>query len=934
VIRGRERELAALRDAVQLAEAGGSAVVLVEGDPGIGKTRLLQEIVAEADDGLRVFVGRGYELEWARPFGALVEALDCSVRSTHPARAAIGRLISGKGAGRQGAAPGLQYRIVDAIVDLVEEEALGGPVLIAIDDLQWADPSTLLALRVLARRAAFLPVVLLVSLRPSPRTIELTNLVAALGADGAKKVLLTSLSPGAVEELVKDLLGVPPGPELVASLARADGNPLFVIELVDGLRKRADIRETNGLAHVSEVLVPPDLRQTILRSVDFLNDDTLATLRGAAILGSVFSVDDLLAVAGTDAGRLALALEEAIRAGILAEAASGQLRFRHDLIRDAIYEDIPGPVRAVLHRAAADKLVAAGAPAVRVAEQHRRAGASRGSLAFDWLVRAARETGTTSPLAAAGLLEEAIEIAGPAHGEVPGLQIERAERLFWGGRVTESEAAFRTTALTPDVDPHVASLARRGLAQVLIAQGRAEAAAEEFDAAAAAPGLTLSERAYLSAWSAHPRLFTGDLEAAQARASAALADGDDLTRCIALSALSMVAELGGQFSEAVILAGEAVGVADRSPDRAAHRFQVGVFHGLFLCDLDRLDESVATLRHGLQISERLGARWNLPLYQVGLILTQFLAGNWDDALAEFDTTVELTSETGTRHAMACNNAVRAMIAMHRDDMAAARSAVALAEEELAHTGPQYRFDWVLWARALLLEADGDPSAAYRTLVEAWDHCSAAGMKSELPVLAPDLARLAALTGAGEHASEVAATVSALASSDPSPWLAGVARRCEAFAADDIALSMAAADHARVSPRPLDRASTLEQAAAALARAGRASEARALLDEALVLYERLGANRDIARVAATLRLLGVRRGIRGVRSRPRTGWQSLTDTERRVVELVVEGLSNPRIGERLFISPRTVQTHLAHVFGKLGISSRVELAAAAVRQPSF
>jgi DNA-binding CsgD family transcriptional regulator len=131
------------------------------------------------------------------------------------------------------------------------------------------------------------------------------------------------------------------------------------------------------------------------------------------------------------------------------------------------------------------------------------------------------------------------------------------------------------------------------------------------------------------------------------------------------------------------------------------------------------------------------------------------------------------------------------------------------------------------------------------------------------------------------------------------------------------------------PRPLELALAAEDAGAAAARKG-AEDAVPLLRQALEVQERLGAARDAARVEARLRELGVRRGRRGVR-RPRTGWESLTPTERTVVDLAAEGLSNPQIGERLYISRRTVQTHLASVFAKLDISSRVQLAAEAARR---
>jgi DNA-binding CsgD family transcriptional regulator len=133
------------------------------------------------------------------------------------------------------------------------------------------------------------------------------------------------------------------------------------------------------------------------------------------------------------------------------------------------------------------------------------------------------------------------------------------------------------------------------------------------------------------------------------------------------------------------------------------------------------------------------------------------------------------------------------------------------------------------------------------------------------------------------------------------------------------------------PRPFELALAAEDAGAACAGHGDVAAAAPLLRRALATFEGLGAARPAARAEATLRDLGIRRGRRGARRRPRLGWESLTGTERRVVDLVAEGLTNPQIGERLLVSRRTVQTHLAHVFAKLDISSRAELAAEVARR---
>jgi DNA-binding CsgD family transcriptional regulator len=198
------------------------------------------------------------------------------------------------------------------------------------------------------------------------------------------------------------------------------------------------------------------------------------------------------------------------------------------------------------------------------------------------------------------------------------------------------------------------------------------------------------------------------------------------------------------------------------------------------------------------------------------------------------------------------------------------------------------------------------------------------------VLGPDLVRLALAGGDLERAEQVAAAVDEVAAGNPGvPWIAGAALRCRGLATGDPKLLCAAVD--AQGARPFELALAAEDAGAAFARHGDVAAAAPLLRRALAVYERLGAARPAARAEATLRDLGIRRGRRGARRRPRLGWESLTGTERQVADLVAEGLTNPQIGERLFVSRRTVQTHLAHVFAKLDISSRAQLAAEVTRR---
>ncbi len=418
-LHGRDAEARALREAFYLLADGRQAITLVEGEAGIGKTRLLTQTLDEvASRGFQVAVGRGEELERTRPFGLVAEALGCARSSSDPRRAAIAALLATHGAADRGpitvtSDPGLQFRAVDAFVDLVEELALAGPLLIGLDDLQWADPSSLLTISALGRRLGYLPVALIGCFRPSPRVPQLQRAVESLRAVGARHLVLHRLTEQAVAELVAEAVGAQPGPGLLREIAGAGGNPLFVTELLGAIRQEGILQTADGRAEVAGMTLPPTLRLTILRRLSFLPEETLQALRSASILGSTFALTELSVSTARPALSLSLALAEAITAGVLADDGA-RLRFRHDLIRDAIYEDLPGSVRLALHREAGQRLADAGAPALQVAEQLARGATSGDVEAIDWMTSAAREAAASSPDIAADLLGRAIGLMDPA----------------------------------------------------------------------------------------------------------------------------------------------------------------------------------------------------------------------------------------------------------------------------------------------------------------------------------------------------------------------------------------------------------------------------------------------------------------------------------------------------------------------------------------
>jgi DNA-binding CsgD family transcriptional regulator len=930
-LRGRGPEMDALREALDRVAAGRPALALIEGEAGIGKTRLLDTVLEDAvARGMQVARGRAEELEQNRPFGLVAAAFGCVRTSDDPRRKAIADLLAssvGGGPITVTSDPGLQFQAVDAFADLVEALALAGPLVVGLDDLQWADESSLLTLGALVRRMAGLPVAVLGCLRPLPRSTDLDRFTGRLfETDGARRIWLAPLSAAAVHDLVADAVAAEPGPALLTEAAGAGGNPLFVTELVGALMQEGTVQIAGGRAEVAHATLPPTLRLTVLRRLSFLSDGTIEALRAASILGSSFSLTDLVTVTGGSARELSVALTEAVQAGVVADDGQ-RLRFRHDLIRDAIYEDLPGSVRLGLHREAGLRLGAAGAPALQVAEHLARGARPGDSEAIRWLTQAAREAVATSPDSAARLLARAVDLMSPADPGRDRLLVLRVGSLMWAGRLAEAEATSRAL-LDRGHDPSVACLVRLSLAQALLATGWARAALRELQQAVCSTDG--GDLAAAQAWESFAHLSLGDLDSAwsagtEARSAADQVD-DHLATSVATTSLALTAEQRGDLALALRLAGDALSRADHSPARLGHRYTVRGVHGLILTDLDRFDEARSTLQAGARIAEELGIRLHLSSYQVFLAFEAFAAGDWDEALADAQVGLELAEEVGETYTRVWCQSLRSLILVHRNDLRGARDAADTAVAELSGTGPRYRSHWAHWARALVLEADGQAGEAYAVMAECWDWCAGLGLTMDYGMLGPDLVRLALGGHDRDRARAVAAAVTGLAERNQVPSLSGAALRCRGLADDDAETLAAAVRAYQPGARPLELAGACADAGAAFARLGQADQARALIEQALEIYENLDAGRDVARVEAGLREAGIRRGRRGPRGRPQSGWLSLTPAEQTVASLVADGLSNPQIGDRLYISRRTVQAHLAHVFAKLGIASRAQLAA--------
>ena len=939
--RGRDAQMQVIHDAVDEAASGRLTSVVVDGEAGIGKSRLLSEALHLAQDRRwQVVAGRAEELEQSRPFGVLVDAFACRTSSGEPRRSALGALLAGQTSARGittvTSDPGLQFQVVDGLVDLVEAEALSQPLVIGIDDLQWADSSTLLTVAALVRRLPYVPMVIIVCLRPAPRTAEVGRVIDTLLAAGDRRLLLDELGEQDVAGLVAEIVGADPNPELLTKVWAAGGNPLFVTEFVRALVEEEAIKIVDGRAEVAQMVLPPTLQLTILRRLGFLPRDTVDVLRSASVLGSSFTVNDLSTVTGRSVFDLSSVLDSAFRGNVLTDDGN-RVRFRHDLVRDAVYADLPRSMRVGLHREAGHRLADAGAPALRVAEHLVRSAEPGDAGAVAWLARAARETARTAPSIAADLLQRAIELVDPSDADGNALRLERAGFLTWAGQLPDAEAACRSLLEKP-LDPAMDTSARTYLGRSLLAQGRMHEALRELELVVASPAAADAQLAESQGWASIAQLSLGEVDRAVTTAErargAAMRAGDDATASLALTALGGVDELRANFGDALDLIDEGVRLADSTPQWLGHRYPHHLDRGHVLMELDRFAEVRASVETGKRLSEELGMRWQLAAYETVHAAERFLAGEWNEAMDAFEAGRALAEEeTGVLGTLVLSHSVTSLIAFHRNDLERAEAAVsaALAARAAEDSYARYRGHWAAKAQALLLEADGAVGEAFTALADSWDRCAAAGLAVEFPVLGPDLVRLALLAGDRTRADQVTRAVAAVAEHNHVSSLIGAALLCQGLRDDDPAALRGAVDAYARSPRPLELGLACEEAGMALGRAGDADAAVGLLDRALKSFHHLDAARDTARVRAALRGLGVHRGRRGPRRRPQVGWDSLTTTERTVADLVAEGLSNPQIGERMFVSRRTVQTHLAHIFQKLQLSSRTELASAVTRQ---
>jgi DNA-binding CsgD family transcriptional regulator/tetratricopeptide (TPR) repeat protein len=943
-MRGREHELQLAGDCLREAAQGHGRVLLIEGEPGIGRSALLAEVTALAGRrGFALATAAADELGQLMPFAPLTAALPESpgdlaalpprkpdparhpATARNPAAAAAAAAANPAGAARDFPLAG--FGVIQA---LVERRTAAGPVLISLDDLHWADPATLTALRVLPRRLAAHQLAWVLARRTAAEGGGTGLLFDLLEKEGAHRVTLGPLTSDAVAALVTDVLGARPSCELTALAGGAAGQPFLLTELLRGLSEAGTVLVTGQTAVLTSTQLPDRLRTAARHRLGELTGRTRSLLEIMAVLGDSFRLDDAADMLGEPPAGLLPLVNEALAAGIL--SAGGQaFSFRQPLLWRAVADAVPVPARHALHRQFGEILLDRGDSALTAAS-HLVKGARRGDpAATAGLDQAADEVVRSAPGTAADLAVRALELTLPDDADRYPRLVRAADALTAAARLDEAAGLVGDALAQPlptvyRVQLRAAEAAIRGL------QGRpaeAKAAARSVRAWADVPGPVRDEAivAQLQALSA-----LGDNQGARAVAQDVLgrpAEHGEPALTGALTVLGAICWAGGQLGQGLQLCREAARRAGGiSPD--ARHFQPLLTLAARLIDLRQLDEAAAIIRGTVDTMQTPGRHPAEPIPAVLRARADLAQGRTEAARVAAGTALGLAGSLQAGPQSALARSVLSVIAFRAGDLRAAGQHLR-SRPDVMHVTDGYAGTETLLARALYLEAAAGPKKAAELLGDLY-----AGLARHRQVLTGDpaaaawLARTALAASRPDLAADVARIAEEIARENPAfPVTAVAAAHCAGLVSRDPARLAHAADS---HPDPWARASAAEDLGHLLASTADRAGAVVQLDSALAGYGQTGAGRDVARVRRRLRQLGVRRRSRADPGRPLAGWTGLTPAEQATSNLVAQGLSNQQVAEQMYVSAHTVAYHLRNVFRKLGISSRVELARVVAEQP--
>jgi len=978
----RERELRELHVALADARDEKGQLVLIEGPAGLGKTSLLRaSFEAALELGFAVLRARASELERNFPYGCVRQLLEPVVsrasaaereRLFEGAAALAMPLFAARVAAQSESSSDSAFSVLHGLYWLLNNLTRAKPVALCVDDLQWADAESLHFLSYLTPRLDGLALAVLATVRSHE---NVTADLAQLSAAPETKVLRPQpLSLAACATLCEQRLGSSVEEEFAAACHSATGgNPFYLETLLREAQERRFVSETREAARVRR-FGPGAVARAVLLRLSSAPASATTLVRAIAVLGDGASVSESARLAELPAEDAARAADLLVALSILKEGEA--LEFAHPIVRQAVYDDIGAHARARAHARAAQILIESAASDERVATQIAQAEPAGDASRVELLRRvAAGALSRGAPAAAVSWLKRALvepPLVGAARAEVQ-LELGSAELRL----ATPDAVEHFSAAMTGLLEPRLVSFAARQLANAFAATGNADQAVEVLESAIVAVQARDTELALILEAEFAAKAQQAGREA-RARARGRLARHEHLAGNTPGERL-VLASLAFERARASEKASDAVGhiehaleeggwFAERQPD------VVGPFYALVigLLSTDALDLGRRYLERALT-----QARSRASVPAIAFLTAHrgwfFLrAGAVAEAEADARATLDLLNAHEIRLGMHFALALLIETLIENGQLDAADTALrenALdaatrpgREKALDAGGPhresaldatgstlrQNAFDVqipaglahnpLLEARATLRIARGDIRAGLDDLIEFGRRDALWGGANPLASRWRSRACLA-LAALGDAASARGMAIEEL--DRARRWGAassiGVALRARALieagaeaggvAASAIDLLRESADTLCDSPARLEYARSLTELGAALRRANRRADARGVLNEAIELARRCGATALAERATVELRAAGGRSSDAAA-----NGADALTVSERRVAELAAQGHSNPKIAQTLFVTRKTVETHLGHIYAKLGIASRADLARALATEP--
>ena len=914
VLLGREGDCARLDTLIGRVRGGSSGALIMEGEAGAGKTTLLDYVAEQAQD-LQILRARGAESEQDLPFAGLADllgpVLDYIEALPGPQRMALASALA-----IGPAVPGDLFTVCAATLSLLGAAAAARPVLAMVDDAHWLDVASARAVEFTARRLGQYAIGLIVVLRRSPSGASWsayhrpgaspvgTMLVVGLDKSAARQLLVgtgRSIAPAVAERLIEG----------------TGGNPLALIELPAALTQP----QLSGLAVLPEPLpVSTAIRRAFALRLNALNDDTRRTLLLAAAavvdLGTLRRACALLSLTGDLTGA---------EYANLVRVHDGQVEFTHPLVRSACYYAAGPDDRRAAHHALAAVSDPERQPILRAWHLAAAAVGADEDVASS-LEQAARvASGRNAFGAASRAYQRAAELSVD--------EDRRMSRWVAAGEAAhlngDPESAIRMLRRALDLAPDPLT---RADAEVLLARAAVYAAPsmelvrELADAADAVLTLDTARAAVLLALASDMCRIVGQTGLAAEMASRAV-------RLAGTGGISWLLSHASLAQVTIATGGRAVGrrilslVLDhpdvKRRDPAADLVKVRCGQALIWCEEHQRAGEV--LRSVVESARALGQGADVRYALASLGDLNFRTGNWGQALADATEAVELTTDLGIR-----NDLGWALASIARVE--AAMGAEGASREHIARAVSFARPRKVASVWVMAVAASGflelglaNYARAAADLAQVAAQMSAQGIKEPClltwrPDFIESLVRLERLTEARDQLE----TLDAEAASTGSRWAAAAAARCRGLLADTPQRAVARLEEAVAIAEA--SAGKFEQARArlclgqALRRLRRHDAARRELQDAHVLFELLGAELWAASAAAEL----TRTSANAVR-RPARVDARLTPQELRVALHVAEGLSNQEVATRLFVSPKTIEVHLSHIYDKLEVRTRTSLA---------